>query len=133
LTHYYNRHKFHKLLICYEPDIGRCLRVVSCLGDYADNELTWHGDAVAIPDGPVQMQANVDHADLQFSWRMNDSDWIPIGGTLDATLISDEAGFGEHGSFTGGFVGMYAMDITGQGREALFSHFSYTPHPKGGV
>ncbi|MFT6168530.1 MAG: xylan 1,4-beta-xylosidase [Celeribacter sp.] len=127
LAHYYNRHKFHKLLICFEPDIGRCLRVVSCLGDFTDNELTWHGAPVPIPQGPVQMRADVDHADLRFSWRMDDADWTPIGGLLDATLISDEAGIGEHGSFTGGFIGMYAMDITGQGREALFSRFSYRP------
>jgi xylan 1,4-beta-xylosidase len=128
LTYYYNRHKFYKLLICFEPDIGRCLRVVSCLGDFADNQLTWLGDTVPIPDGPVHMRAAVDRTDLQLSWRMEDGDWSDIGGILDATLISDEAGYGEDGSFTGGFVGMYAMDLTGQGREALFSRFLYAPY-----
>lgn len=45
----------------------------------------------------------------------------------DATVIRDEGGVGEHESFTGAFVGMLAFDITGQGREARFSRFSYVP------
>jgi xylan 1,4-beta-xylosidase len=42
-------------------------------------------------------------------------------------MISDEGGRGEHGSFTGAFVGMFAMDLTGQGREARFRRFGYWP------
>jgi xylan 1,4-beta-xylosidase len=54
-------------------------------------------------------------------------DWQRFGPVLDASVISDEGGRGEHASFTGAFVGMVAMDITGQGREALFEHFDYLP------
>jgi xylan 1,4-beta-xylosidase len=44
---------------------------------------------------------------------------------LDASLISDEAGRGEHGSFTGAFLGMLAFDTSGAGQPADFSYFSY--------
>lgn len=130
LTHYYNRFKFHKVLLTFEPGVGRCLRVVSCLGDYPDGALTWSGEITPVGDGPVEMRAVVDHASLQFYWRKGGGEggeWAPIGPVLDASLISDEGGRGEHGSFTGAFVGMYAMDMTGQGREALFSRFDYVP------
>ena len=53
--------------------------------------------------------------------------WSPIGLELDASVISDEGGRGEHGSFTGAFVGMLAFSITGQGAEARFRWFNNTP------
>ena len=45
------------------------------------------------------------------------------GGVLAASQILDEGGRGEHGSFTGGFVGMVAHDLTGQGWRADFASF----------
>jgi xylan 1,4-beta-xylosidase len=57
-----------------------------------------------------------------------EGEWIPIGGALDASLVSDEGGVrGEHGSFTGAFIGMMAFDITGSGKHADFDWFSYAP------
>jgi xylan 1,4-beta-xylosidase len=53
----------------------------------------------------------------------------PVGPELDATLISDEGGRGEHASFTGAFVGMVAHDLTGQGWTADFHAFDYIPQP----
>ena len=127
LTYYYNTHKFYKLLVGYEPDLGRCVQLLCCPGDWQNNDLRWIGDKVAIPEGAVEFRAEVDHAVVRFSWRMAGGEWQAIGGDLDATLISDEAGRGEHASFTGAFVGVYAMDITGQGKEATFSRFAYVP------
>ena len=45
------------------------------------------------------------------------------GPTLDASIVSDEAGRGEHGSFTGAFVGMVAFDTSGGGKPADFRLF----------
>jgi xylan 1,4-beta-xylosidase len=51
---------------------------------------------------------------------------MPVGGTLDASLVSDEGGVrGEHGSFTGAFVGMVAFDTSGMAKPADFDWFSY--------
>ena len=69
----------------------------------------------------------MDHALQQFFWRQPGGEWQEIGPKLDAAIISDEGGRGGHGSFTGAFVGMFAMDMTGQGKEARFSHFAYRP------
>ena len=44
---------------------------------------------------------------------------------LDASILSDEAGAGEHGSFTGAFVGMFAFDTSGAGAPADFETFAY--------
>ncbi|WP_068109242.1 glycoside hydrolase family 43 protein [Tropicimonas marinistellae] len=127
LTTYYNRYKFHAVLVTDEPEIGRCLVPVSCLGDYPSGKLTFRSeDAAPLQDGPVELAVDVDHQSQRFFWRQH-GDWQQIGPDLDARLISDEGPPGEHASFTGAFVGMVAFDTTGHGREARFTRFAYLP------
>ncbi len=70
---------------------------------------------------------NVDGARQQFFWASETGDFAPLGEVLDASIISDEGGRGEHASFTGAFVGLFAHDLTGHGWRALVSAFSYAP------
>ena len=130
LTTYYNRFKFHKLVISDELGMGRVLNMFSCLGSENGDMAFPLEDPVQCPDGSIQMKVEVDHATQQFFWREPDGQWQAIGPRLDASLISDEGGRGGHGSFTGAFVGMFAMDMTGQGLEAKFDHFNYIPGEK---
>ena len=99
---------------------------MSCPGNWPGGELTYPAGEVRLADGLVELRVQVDHAVQQFYWRQG-GDWLPIGPALDASVISDEGGVGEHGSFTGAFVGMLAFDLTGQGREARFTRFGYAP------
>jgi xylan 1,4-beta-xylosidase len=124
LTTYYNRHKFHAALITHEPGLGRCARIVSCVGDVTE-ALTF-SDPVAVPDGPVTLSVTVDRSVQQFHWAAGGAAQ-PLGPQLDASVISDEGGRGEHASFTGAFVGMVAHDLTGQGWSADFTRFAYVP------
>ena len=127
LTTYYNRTKFHALMVGYEPGIGRALTILSCPGDWPDGALEHPLETpVPLADGPVELRVTVDKATQQFHWRQG-GDWQAIGPVLDASVISDEGGRGEHGSFTGGFVGMVAFDTSGRGRKARFEQFSYIP------
>ena len=64
---------------------------------------------------------------IQQFFVLLDGAWQAFGPELDASVISDEGGRGEHASFTGAFVGMVAFDVTGQGREARFTCFDYVP------
>jgi xylan 1,4-beta-xylosidase len=126
LTHYYNRHKFHFAAVTHDPKRGRVLRIMSCLGDWQNGKLTFMPDE-PVPlagDGPVGLAADVDGAKLQFYWR-TDGDWTPLGPVLDASLISDEGGRGEHASFTGAFIGVAAFDTSGAAMPADFSYFEY--------
>ncbi|POF33691.1 glycoside hydrolase family 43 protein [Roseibium marinum] len=126
LTTYYNRHKFHFLAVSWNERLGRCLTLLSCPGDWPDGRLSFPADPVAIADGPIDLAVDVDKARQQFFWKQ-DGDWRSFGPELDASVISDEGGRGEHGSFTGAFVGMLAFDTTGLGKTADFSGFSYAP------
>ncbi|KMW60291.1 Beta-xylosidase [Candidatus Rhodobacter oscarellae] len=130
LTAYYNAHKFHALALSCEADGGRALTILSCAGDWPDGAVTRYPEApVAVPDGPVELRVAVDHAELQFFWRVPGGDWQPIGPVLSNAILSDEGGRGAHASFTGCFVGMFAFDLTGGGASAVFDRFVYAPKP----
>lgn len=125
LTTYYNRHKFHAALVTHEDGIERCLRVMSCPGDWPAGQVVM-GAPVAVAEGPVELRVEVDGAEQRFWWRQG-GDWVALGGVLDASVISDEGGQGEHASFTGAFVGALAFDLTGRAMEARVTRFGYWP------
>ncbi|TCS65402.1 xylan 1,4-beta-xylosidase [Primorskyibacter sedentarius] len=126
LTTYYNRSKFHFACVSHIAGKGRCLQLMSCAGDWPDGRLSFPADPVPLKDGPVELAVEVTGATQRFFFRQNEQ-WQLFGPDLDASVISDEGGRGEHASFTGAFVGMAAFDITGQGKTADFSGFSYIP------
>lgn len=126
LVTYYNRFKFHALALTDDPGVGRALTILSCIGD-ADGRLLPQLPPVAVGPGAVELRVVVDSDRQQFFWRQDGRGWAAVGPALDATVISDEGGRGEHGSFTGAFVGMMAFDTSGAAREACFSHFRYHP------
>lgn len=126
LATHYNRTKFHAALITHDPHQGRVLKLVSCLGDWPGEGLTFHG-LCPIPEGPIRLEVRVTGVTRQFFAAPPDAALQPVGPVLDASVISDEGGRGEHACFTGAFVGMIAYDLTGQGWTADFTEFSYTP------
>lgn len=126
IVHYYNRYKFHFLAVSHSEVLGRHLTIMSCLGDWPDARLTFplQDNIPLAGGGPVRLAADVDGATLQFLADTGQG-WTNIGPVLDASLISDEAGRGEHGSFTGAFVGMVAFDTSGAAIPADFDWFCY--------
>lgn len=120
LITYYNRHKFHGAFVTLHGD-QRVLTLMSCNGDWPDGNLEIIGNW-PVPDGPIALSVQVRGATQQFFHNGQ-----PLGPPRDAYIVSDEGGRGEHASFTGAFVGMMAFDLTGQGREARFTRFGYTP------
>lgn len=125
LVTYYNRHKFHAAWITRNPAGARVVQLVSCLGDWQDNALTFVAQNV-VPEGEITLRVQVDGPVQRFYWGIEGAADQPLGDDLDASIISDEGGRGEHASFTGAFVGMFAMDLTGQGWGADFQRFFYT-------
>jgi xylan 1,4-beta-xylosidase len=127
LTHYYNRHKFHALVVTLHEKLGRVVTIFSCPGDFPHGRMSFPvGSGTNLPEGPVHLAMEIRDNDLQFFWRSSKAEaWQEIGPVLDAGVISDEGGRGEHGSFTGAFAGMFAFDTSGRGRPADFAGFVY--------
>ena len=130
LVPYDNSHKFPACLMTHEPGLGRCLRVGSCNRDWQGQSLTWTATEAApdrpITDGPITLAVQVNGATQRFLRGQGDA-LAPRGPALDASIIPVEGGKGEHASFTGAFVGMFAHDLTGRGWTADFTRFTQAP------
>ena len=81
---------------------------------------------VSVPEGPIHLAMEVRDNELQFFWHSAGSaEWRALGPVLDAGVISDEGGRGEHGSFTGAFAGVFAFDTSGRAKSADFDYVVY--------
>lgn len=127
LTHYYNRHKFHAVAVTLHETLGRVVTIFSCNGDFPHSRMTFPVESgVAVPFGRVHLAMEVRGNDLQFFWHPDGlRAWRKLGPVLDAGVVSDEGGRGEHGSFTGAFAGVFAFDTSGRAKVADFDRFSY--------
>ena len=127
LVAYYNRTQFFYAYVTADDDGRRRLGIQACPGDWPEGRLVYPlGEGIEIADGPVFLGLDIDHASLQFRYRQGaEEDWQPLGPVLDAAILSDEGGRGEHANFTGNFLGMAAQDMTGQGHPADFRNFTY--------
>lgn len=125
LTCYYNSHKFHFLYISADDRGRRHIGVMSCNGDLSLACTFPLSEALTIPEGPVWLRVKVTNTRLRFSWSKDRELWFDVGGTLDASILSDEVGKGEGANFTGAFVGMSCHDSSGSGRSADFTSFRY--------
>ena len=83
-------------------------------------------DLIKIPGNiSIYLRADVDDADLIFSWSIDNAKWNTIDLLLDYSLVSDEAGKGGGNSFTGAFIGMCCLDLSGCSNHADFEFFEY--------
>ena len=71
----------------------------------------------------VYLRVEVDYHILQFSYSKDGKDWIKIGSSFDASILSDE--YTVPNRFTGAFVGICCQDLSGQRRAADFDFFEY--------
>lgn len=129
LIAYYNRCAYHYLALTFDDQLGTVLTILSCEGDWPLARINQPlPQPVPVPQGtPIRLRVAVDGAELRFSYAVGDGPIRPIGPVLDASILSDECGQGEHGNFTGAFVGMAANDLGGTAMPADFAYFSYRP------
>jgi xylan 1,4-beta-xylosidase len=124
LVCYYNSSKFHYLYVSQDAELGKHIRVMSCLPDQVQSDL--FSESIGIPAGvPVHLRVEVDFERLYFAYRVEGREWHRLPGPLDASILSDEAAAPGTPNFTGAFVGVCAQDLAGTGRTADFDYFVY--------
>ena len=124
LVCYYNSAKLHYLYISHDPEVGKHLRVMSCLPDQVMSDA--FSALFPIPAGvPVELRVEVDFERLYFAWRLGDGAWSRIPGMFDASILSDEAAAPGSPNFTGNFVGVCCQDLNGTLHPADFDDFVY--------
>lgn len=124
LVCYYNGSKFHYLYVSHDAELGRHIRVMSCLPDQVQSDA--FSAPVAIPaGGPVHLRVEVDYERLYFAFRVGGGEWRRMPGPLDASILSDEAAAPGTPNFTGAFVGVCCQDVGGTRLPADFDSFTY--------
>jgi xylan 1,4-beta-xylosidase len=123
LVCYYNSVKFHYLYVTRDESIGRHIRVMSSLPDTVVSDV--FTPPVAIPDGPIELRADVDFERLRFGYRMGHGPWTWLPQQFDASALSDEATAPGAPNFTGAFVGVACQDLAGTRIAADFDWFDY--------
>lgn len=86
------------------------------------------GEGAVIDDqGPVYLRVRVKGDAAWFSYSLDEAEWIPVGGYIEYSKLSDEY-FKERSieRFTGAFVGMCCQDLTGEQTYADFDYFIYS-------
>jgi len=124
LVCYYNSSKFHYLYVSRDKELGKHIRVMSCLPDQLQSDA--FSPPELIPDGvPVELRVEVDFERLYFAYRLPGSSWRRMPGPLDASILSDEAAAPGTPNFTGAFVGVCCQDMSGARCPADFDYFEY--------
>ena len=128
LIAYYNQHKFHYLYISHDEENGRFLRIMSCPGDLQGlHAISPMGMApISIPENaPIHLRVETRYDLMTFFWSLDGASWEQAGPPVDASILSDEAGKGEGGNFTGAFIGVACHDVTGFRRTADVTSLTY--------
>lgn len=120
---WYDRRSWIQLQLTWDAENGRHLRVVS-----RDEGRTARSEPIAVPSGALKLRADLEGAELRFSWASPERDeWDPVPGTFAAWTLSDD-----HGGrlrFTGMLLGLRADDLDGRGWSADFgcTHVRFDP------
>ena len=74
----------------------------------------------------VWLRTKVRTGTYTYEYSFDGDIWHQIPVTLDAAVLSDDHVARNYGGFfTGAFVGLAAVDLSGYGKEATFDHFDY--------
>ena len=127
LTNYYCDGSWSWAYVTWDPD--RACRVVGAaqndFGDYTDL-----GDAVLpVPEDAkrVWLKTSVRTSTYTYACSFDGETWIDLPGVYDAAKLSDDYVLSKTGAFfTGAFVGLACVDLSGYLTPARFTQFSYT-------
>ena len=87
-------------------------------------------DRVPVPEGCAELRAELDYDTVRFLWRKpSESDWRPLGDSLDVRFMSDEQTLG----FTGLMAAIGAWDAYRRESYADFDYFRVLPQAASSV
>lgn len=127
LVFYYNTGHYHYLYVSTNFDGSKkLLNIVS-----SDNFAMEHQEELAdVSDlDSVILRGEMNHAELSFSYSLDNITFYKLGKTLDASILSDDyvrnGSPREKAAFTGTFVGICCQDLAMNTHHADFEWFEY--------
>lgn len=133
LANYYNDLCWSWVFVTWD-EVRGCRVIEVAQNDFHDYSSFLKGRAVPVPDevDTVWLGAVVRTRTYGYSYSFDGTQWHDLGVRLDARVLSDDHVAQRYGGFfTGAFVGMAAVDLSGYDARARFMDFSYTPVDEG--
>ncbi|KFI59297.1 glycoside hydrolase family 43 protein [Bifidobacterium cuniculi] len=127
LTNYYNDLCWSWAFVTWDERRG-CRVIEVAQNDFHDYTSFLKDDAVPVPDDvdTVWLRTKVRTDTYTYEYSFDGERWIGLGVELDARILSDDYVNQRYGGFfTGAFVGLAAVDLSGYDATARFSDFEY--------
>lgn len=115
----YQEGDLYFLYATYDEKLGKVIRLFT-ENDYLVN---YYNDIIIPFSEDVFFKVEVNNENVDFYYSFNGLDFVKVGPTLDARLISDEVA--KCGGFTGAFFAIHACDMDLHKKEAIFSQLRY--------
>jgi len=121
LVAFYNTDAFYYLFVSHAEHSSKCLGLMACEKGKISYliEKEYPLDAW----GKIYLKLSLREARLQFHYSADGESWVPAGGELDGSILTDEHAL--PCGFTGNFVGMACQDVSGERNHADFEWFDY--------
>ncbi|GKU81863.1 glycoside hydrolase family 43 protein [Niallia sp. NCCP-28] len=124
LTCYYNTENWTTLQVTWDENKGKVIDLIVC--DNFEFSQPLKENVISVPDNVeyVHFKVEVRVETYQYSYSFDGINWILIPVTFESRKLSDDYIRGG-GFFTGAFVGINCIDISGKNKPADFDYFTY--------
>ncbi len=124
LVYYYDALSHYYLLVTKDEQRGRVVTLMKKVLNQFSMPL---GAGISVPEeGELYLRLVGEKETAGFYYSLDGRHYEPVGGPLDATVLSDDYYKKISTSrFTGAFVGLCCQDIAGRGGYADFDYFEY--------
>lgn len=126
LTNYYNDDHWSWVFVTWDEQRGRVIEVAE--NDRGRYHSYLRDEAIPVPAGVewVHLRTKVRTSTYTYEYSFDGVVWHGTGVDLDAKVLSDDYVVQTYGGFfTGAFVGLAAVDLSGYREVAAFDHFEY--------
>jgi len=121
---YYNTRNWVSFHVTQDEKLGKVLDILVC--DKMKCTMPLHNNKISISDDTigVYLKVNVSEQNFHFEYSLNGQAWNSIPTTFETYKLSDDY-IDQGGFFTGAFIGVNAVDLTGERTMADFDYFKY--------
>lgn len=123
LIAYYSHVSYYWLRVARDEKLGRVVELVRRWG----KDLTLEG-RIPADWKRTHLRVTAEAGRWQFAASPDGTTWHAVGGVQDGSILSDDASAEWGFAFTGAYVGMACVDISGAALPADFDWFRYRPN-----
>ena len=124
LVAYYNTKNWTSFHVTWNEEKGKILDISSC--DRFETTRPIANNEIVIPESvtAVYLKMKVNKKYYQFYYSFDGETWEEVPVLFDTYKLSDDY-IEEQGFFTGAFIGMSCIDVSGRRKPADFDYFKY--------